>query len=278
MDEKIKATIHKIKLLAQQNPEFAQEMQKMFGGTTSVVHNNYEARIAHIEKYLGLDYYVDSMRSSVDYSFIQETDVKAQLISDNREMLRFRYGTRYHEIIFEEFCRYAQLQAEMLLNYFYYHKEPTIKEMIAHIKKYNPNAEINDKISTLVSISFNTKLWAVCSEFQLKNVRTTFDYIREVRNNQSHRNPNLEDFSIEEYQTELRESNIIQLKKDGSVDWTYIKNLKQENLASYNIYETKIKKSQKFKFYNYLMWLNKKPFDEIIERLQELVNCVKNNI
>ena len=35
MDEKIKSTVHKIKLLAEQNPEFYQEMQKLFGKTAS---------------------------------------------------------------------------------------------------------------------------------------------------------------------------------------------------------------------------------------------------
>lgn len=35
MDEKIKSTVYKIKLLAEQNPEFYQEMQKLFGKTAS---------------------------------------------------------------------------------------------------------------------------------------------------------------------------------------------------------------------------------------------------
>lgn len=275
MDEKIKATIEKIKLLSKQNEEFNQEMQKLFGKTVSASeYNNHDERIAHIEKYLGLDYYVDSINSIIDYSFIQEPDIREQLISDNREMLRFRYGTRFHEIVFEEFCRYAQLQAEMLINYFYYHKESTIKEAISHIRKYNSNAKIEDKISSLSSIAFSVKLWAFCDEFQLKKVKEIFDRIREVRNNQSHRSPKLKNFSIEEYQNELRAYRI-QLKPDGSVDWGY---MKQNDIVAYNVYMTKIKNTEDFKFYDYLIWLNKKPFDEIISRLQELVGCIKNNL
>ena len=275
MDEKIKATIEKIKLLSKQNEEFNQEMQKLFGKTVSASeYNNNDERIAHIERYLGLDYYVDSVGSIIDYSFIKEVDVRTQLISDNREMLRFRYGTRFHEIIFEEFCRYAQLQAEMLINYFYYHKDSTIQKAVEHIKKYNITAKIGDNTSTLASIAFSVKLWAFCKEFQLNKVQDTFDYVREVRNNQSHRNPGHKDFSIEEYQGKLRELKI-KLQSDGLIDWYYMKN---NDLARYNIYMDKIKKTDDYKLYNYLIWYNKKPFDEIIAKLQELANCVSKNI
>lgn len=275
MDEKIKATIEKIKLLSKQNEEFNQEMRKLFGKTVSALeYNNYDERIAHIEKYLGLDYYVDSMEALIDYSFIQEADVRAQLISDNREMLRFRYGTRFHEIIFEEFCRYAQLQAEMLINYFYYHREPTIKEAVNHIKKYNSKAKIDDNISSLASISFSVKLWAFCDEFQLKNVKETFEYIRKVRNNQSHRDPKLENFPIEKYQAKLRDCHIL-LQSDGTINWRY---MKQNDMVTYNIYMTTIKNSDDCKLYDYLIWFNKKPFDEIVSRLQKLSDCIKTNI
>ena len=279
MDEKIKATIEKIKLLSKQNEEFNQEMRKLFGKTIPASeYSNNDERIAHIEKYLGLDYYVDNMGAVIDYSFIQESDVRAQLISDNREMLRFRYGTRFHAIVFEEFCRYAQLQAEMLVNYFYYHKEPTIKDAISHIKRYNPNAKTDDNVLNLSAIAFNVKLWAFCDEFQLKDVKNIFGYnIREVRNNQSHRRPNQKDFSIEEYQAKLRER-YIPLKPDGEVDWYNLKKMKENDSILYNIYETKIKNSNDFKLYNLLIWVNKKPFDEIISKLQELADCVKTNI
>ena len=40
MDEKIKTTIEKIKLLAQQNSEFAKEMQTLFGKSETSVDFN----------------------------------------------------------------------------------------------------------------------------------------------------------------------------------------------------------------------------------------------
>ena len=45
MDEKIKSTVHKIKLLAEQNPEFYQEMQKLFGKTASASDVNMNLNI-----------------------------------------------------------------------------------------------------------------------------------------------------------------------------------------------------------------------------------------
>lgn len=276
MDDKLKATIHKIRLLAEQNPEFSEEMQKLFGKTDSAsVHSDsrHEERIEHIEKYLGLDYYIDSMQAVLDYSFVQSADVRAQLISDNREMLRFRYGTRFHKIDFEEFCRYAQLQAEMLINYFYFHKDSNIKDIIAHIKKHNPSAKIDEKTQSLAAISFSTKLWAFDKEFNLK-VKDTFDSVRDVRNNHSHRSPKIEDFSIADYQKELERQNI-KLKTDGSVDWY---NTKKNSEVAYNIYMSHIKKSEEFKLYNYKVFLVNKPFDTVIENLKVIAETVKTQI
>lgn len=274
MDEKLTATVNKIKLLAEQNPEFNQAMQKLFGNTASASsHFDYDERVSHIEKYLGLDFYTDSMPSVIDYSYIQEADVRAQLISDNREMLRFRYGTRFHEILFEEFCRYAQLQAEMLINYFYYHKEPTVAAAIIHIKKYNTNAKIDNSSPTLTSIPFSTKLWAFCDEFQLKKAKESFDFVRDVRNHQSHRNPTVQDFSFFDYQKKLLDWGI-QLKSDGLFDFYKTK----ENILAYNIYESKVKNKPEFKLYQYYAWFNKKPYDEVISRLKEISETVCNNI
>lgn len=276
MDEKIISTINKIKLLAEQNPEFSQAMQKLFGKTVSASEhfsNQQENRIDHIEKYLGLDYFVDSMNAIIDYSFIQELDVRSQLISDNREMLRFRYGTRFHKVDFEEFCRYVQLQAEMLINYFYYHKDSSIKDAINHIKKFNPSAKIDDKNSTLASISFSTKLWAFNDEFSLK-IKDIFDLVRDVRNNQSHRNPKFDDFSISKYQQDLERQNI-KLKSDGFVDWY---STKKNSEIAYNIFVTRIKKTEEFKLYNYKIFIINKPFDTIIEKLKIVANTVKSQL
>lgn len=273
MDEKLIITVKKIKLLAEQNEEFRLEMQKLFGNTVSAsVVNCNDRRISHIEKYLGLDYYVDSMESIIDYTFINKPEIREKLISDNREMLRFRYGTRSHKVDFEEFCRYAQLQAEMLLNYFYSAKDITIQNIILHLKRYNTKANIPDSTASLSAISFGVKLWAYDGEFKL-SIRDTFDHIRDVRNNQSHRSPQMEDFSVKDYQKKLLAWKIV-LKSDGTFDWYQTK---QDTLA-YNIYESKVKGTKDFALYNYFLWYNNKPYDEIEEKLKTLSASVKTNL
>lgn len=273
MDEKLLSTIKKIKILSEQNSEFRQEMQKLFGKTVSAsVVKDDDRRISHIEKYLGLDYYVDSMESIIDYSFINEDEVRDKLISDNREMMRFRFGTRSHKVDFEEFCRYAQLQAEMLLNYFYSTKDVSIQNIISHIKQYNPKANISDGSTSLSSISFSVKLWAYDSEFKI-NIRESFDHVREVRNCQSHRTPKKDNFSIEAYQKKLLDWRI-SLKTDGTFDWFQTK----QNALAYNIYESKVKNTKDFALYNYLLWYNNKPYDDVVEKLKSLASSVKNNL
>jgi len=243
----------------------------MMGGAASVV-NNDDRRISHIEKYLGLDYYLDSMESIIDYSFIKESDIRENLISDNREMLRYRFGTRSHKVDFEEFCRYAQLQAEMLLNYYYSIEDNTIENIISHIKRYNANAIISDNTKSLTSISFRVKLWAYEGEFHI-NVKDTFDHIREVRNNQSHRTPQNKSFSVEAYRKKLLDWNIV-LRNDGAFDWYQTK----KDKVAYNIYESKVKNTREFELYNYTLWYNNKPYDDIVDKLRNLSQSVKNNL
>ncbi len=159
MDDKLKSTIDKIEQLAKQNSEFDKELRKRLNiaSYTHVIYGD-EDRIKRIEKYLGLDYYVDSKDSNVDYSFIQIIDVRNQLISDNREMMRFRYGTRYHEIDFDEFCRYAHFQVEMLLNYYYdMICQYDLNSIKKHIEHYNPGYNI-ENAKSLGAISFLIKL------------------------------------------------------------------------------------------------------------------------
>ena len=101
----MKSTLDKVIRLARQNSEFDAELRKALMITAPSNQAKVDdSSLKHIEKYLGLDYYVDSQNSSVDYCFVDMADVRAQLISDNREMMRFRYGTRYHEIDLHEFC------------------------------------------------------------------------------------------------------------------------------------------------------------------------------
>ena len=275
MDEKLKTTINKIVRLSKQNSEFDLELRKALGiGTSAYSSLPSEKRIEHIEKYLGLDYYVDNQNSIIDYSFIQDTDVRAQLVSDNREMMRFRYGTRYHAISFDEFCRYANLQAEMLLNFFYDKKEDTLDKIIEHIKKYNPTAYISDKTNSLGGIAYNVKLWAFNKEFNLDYITNNIlDYIRKVRNDSSHRSPENEEKSIYDYRKQL--INIgMPLQSNGEVNTFKL----EEGSTKHRVYNTVVKKSNWYYEYLYLIWLHEESFDSVIYAIESLKHTVRSNL
>lgn len=272
MDEKLKSTIDKIVQLSKQNSEFDAELRKRLDITSSAKTVYDEERIARIEKYLGLDFYVDTKTSNVDYSFIKLPDVKAQLISDNREMMRFRYGTRYHEIDFAEFCRYAHFQIEMLLNYYYdIANKSDLNSIKEQIKYYNPTAIGVEKAKSLGAISYNTKLWAFNNEHKInRNLREICENLRKVRNELSHRSISEDKIRIYSYQKHLKEQGFpLNKKGDVSLNWKD----KEADKELKELYNSQINNSEDYKHYKYLIWYHGTPFDDIVNDLNEIA-CV----
>jgi hypothetical protein len=273
MDEKLKSTIDKVVRLANQNAEFGTELRKRLGTDASATFDasTETERIKRIEKYLGLDYAVDTRNSVVDYSFVKMPDVYSQLVSDNREMLRFRYGTRYHKIDFDEFCRYAHLQVEMLLNYFYDIKNSSdIKSIKDHIKRYNPVVKI-DTATDLSSIAFNAKLWAFSNEMHLDNkLKELIENLRLARNEQSHRST-FKSFDADDYNHKLKEFDI-PLLSDGKIDWRLL----TLDHVKYNIFCTELKKD--YPKYTFMLWYPYQPFDDIIGHLKDFAQIVSTKI
>lgn len=271
MDENLKSTINKIVQLSKQNPEFGTELRKRLDITTSAKSIYDEERIVRIEKYLGLDFYIDTKTSNVDYSFIKLPDVKAQLISDNREMMRFRYGTRYHEVDFAEFCRYAHFQIEMLLNYYYdIANKSDLNSTKEQIKYYNPKAEGIENAKSLGGISYSAKLWAFKNEYRINY--NLCENLRKVRNELSHRSVSEDKISIDSYQKYLKEKGIpINKKGDVSLNW---KN-KEVDKELKELYNNQIKDSEDFKHYKYLIWYYGTPFDDIVNGLNEIASVIR---
>lgn len=75
------------------------ELQRRFGNSAS------NPDIQRIEKYLALDYTIDSVSERIDYSFVIDEVLRMKLVSDWREMLRYRCYVRKHKPDFMEFCR-----------------------------------------------------------------------------------------------------------------------------------------------------------------------------
>lgn len=274
MDEKLKSTIDKIVQLSKQNPEFDAELRKRLNITSSAKSVYDEDRIVRIEKYLGLDFYVDTKTSNVDYSFIKLPDVKAQLISDNREMMRFRYGTRYHEIDFAEFCRYAHFQIEMLLNYYYdIANKSDLSSIIEQIKYYNPKAEGVEKAKLLGAIPHNVKWWAFNNEHKINwDLREMCENLRKVRNELSHRSVSEDKICINSYQKHLKEQGF-SLNKKGNVSLNWKDKEADKELKE--LYNRQIKDSEDYKRYKYLIWYYGTPFDNIVSGLNEIADVIR---
>ena len=271
MDEKLKSTIDKIVQLSKQNPEFDAELRKRLNITSSAKSVYDEERIVRIEKYLGLDFYVDTKTSNVDYSFIKLPDVKAQLISDNREMMRFRYGTRYHEIDFAEFCRYAHFQIEMLLNYYYdIANKSDLNSIKEQIKYYNPKARGVENAKSLGAISYSTKLLAFNKEYRIDY--NLYENLRKVRNELSHRSVSEDKTSIDSYQKHLKEQGFpLNKKGDVSLNWKD----KEADKELWELYDNQIKDSEDYKHYKYLIWYYRTPFDDIVNGLNEIAGVIR---
>lgn len=278
MDENLKSTIDKIVQLSKQNQEFDTELRKRLKITSSAKSVYDVERIANIEKYLGLDFYVDTKTSIVDYSFIKLPDVKAQLISDNREMMRFRYGTRYHKINFAEFCRYAHFQIEMLLNYYYnIANKSDLNSIKEQIKKYNQKkADDVEKANSLESISYSIKLWAFLTEFfNNTNDYYIYNYLRNVRNELSHRSVTEDKISINSYQQSLKDQGFI-LNKKGNVSLNWKNKEADKDLKE--LYNSKIKDSNKYKQYTYLIWYYGTPFNDIVNGLNRIASVISTKL
>ena len=268
--EQLEKLLRFIKLLVDEpgNEEFAANLRKMLGINPPGL-NVDKKKIDEIEKYLGLDYHLDSASPIIDYSFVKDDYTKVQLISDNREMLRYRFGVRSHKIDFAEFCRYAMLQVEQLLNYFYKTNFVSVEEITYYV---NENVEWTKTINveSASSLSLAIKLSAFSKSLSKKH-RDTLDFSREVRNEQSHRGKESTDKDIKKFRNRLKDLGL-PLTRDGEVHWTGIKDNK-ELIDKYNT----IPKAEYWK-YRFLLWYNREPFDEVVSALEEISNQVKETL
>ena len=258
------------------NEWFIEELQKMVGvpekTKSSVIFQN--GKIDSIEKYLGIDFKVDSMHPVVDFSFVKNEELRNQLIADNREMLRYRYGVRAHTIDFEEFCRYVIMQVELLLNYYYSTKTSDTEEAKALILTHYDKARL-ESAKTVNEIALAAKLIAYTNQYGLKDVNSTLNYVRDVRNAQSHRGIEEEDAEFVYKIRKMLQQRNYPLTKEGEVDWW---NLKKNNEQQYNIFCNTIQSTPEYKRYKSLLWRKRKPFSEVLYKLEKLAEHIKNNI
>lgn len=248
------------------NEDFVKGLRKLLD--VPIHDSSGNKQLTDIEKYLGLDYHLDSATPDIDYSFIKDENVRNQLTSDYREMLRYRYGVRSHKVDFFEFCRYAMLQVEQLLNYYYKNNFDTNDEIKNYINEHVTNMKI-ESLDSLKSLSLAIKLYALYCEKGDGRIKAVLDYTREVRNEQSHRTQNEDTGFIKEYRIKLINMGF-PLTKDGEIYWNGIK----DNEALVQKYESLDK--TELKAYRYQLWRFREPFEEVINSLHQTANRVKS--
>lgn len=195
MDEKTKSTVYKIKLLAEQNPEFYQEMQKLFGKTASAsdinINSNISSDIIAIRSALEI-----RANASITYSFVKYERQRDQLIIDNLRMENAALNLQVPEADrFYVFCVNAFYQVENIVNYFYDTAFPEIESLLKEIE-YATQDEKNDfrfrrtgKEQNVGSIPVVHKLNAFFNSYLPEEgfLKWSIGSLRQVRNEREHR-------------------------------------------------------------------------------------------
>lgn len=217
-----------------------------------------EPHIQNIEKYLSLDFNIDQVENA-DYSFIEEDYAREKLNADFREMLRYRFGTRGHKVDFAEFCRFAVLQIEMLVNYYYdkkYNKDIVSiqKALLADNSKINPQAKL------VSEIPLKTKIYGLKKEFGWTPFYiNVYLHSIDIRNRQSHR-------SLIAYADRIKETEELFRAKGLMLDNGYIDYDKAQGIVS----------KKDLNEYKFEKWSDKMPFEEVTAGISRLSNIIKS--
>ena len=238
------------------NGEFAEGLRKLVGGQPSTASDR---KVEKIEKYLGLDYGIDSI-SNPDYSFVRDDRVRNILDADYREMLRYIYGTRGHSVDFVEFTRFVNLQMEMLVNFYYDWKyDGDLQRIVDAIQP-----SLIYKISTpssLAALSLNSKINGLKGEFSwsFSDIAVYLNIIS-VRNDASHRSVESIDEAIDGKNREI--SRLEQKAVRSEYETSRLESLKKE--------------AERLR--NFRKWLSPLPYGEVYSALKTLAAKVREAV
>ncbi len=281
-EEQITGLIEKINNVISQAPEFKDRLKKeLFGDVvlneTSFRDNSQDKeldkKISAITQYLALDNQLDRAVSTIDYSWVADEFTREQLFADFREMLRYRWNCRSHKADFLEFCKFAHFQNEGLINYFFRKKcNNDIDTIKRHILHFLPETNGLDYIYSLETINFSTKLIVYYKESKENNklpftVKSRIDIIRNIRNEQNHRN-------INEYSDEL---DIFVYRKELESKGLSFNRYNELEYSDSIDYRNELKTSD-YKEYLKIVYINNKYFDLVFDALKQFSENIKHNI
>lgn len=196
MDEKIKSVIDKIRLLAKQNPEFAKEMQALFGksesSTTDLpILTSVSSDVSAIRSALEI-----RATESLKYSFVKVQRLRDQLVIDNLRMENAALNLQEKESDrFYVFCVNAFYQIENILNYYYHILYPNINDLLSEIERATSadpekfQFKRTNKENSVVDIPVYYKITAICNSLFLDNlqIKVILNNLRRIRNDGEHR-------------------------------------------------------------------------------------------
>lgn len=195
MDDKIKRTIEKIKLLANQNPEFAKEMKALFGKSESSsdlpILTSVSSDVTAIRSALEI-----RATESLKYNFVKVPRLRDQLIIDNLRMENAALNLQEKESDrFYIFCVNAFYQLENIINYYYHVMFPNVNDLLNEIEiatsrdpeEFQFKRKGNEK--TVVDITVYYKITAICNSLFTDNLqlKMTLNNLRKIRNEGEHR-------------------------------------------------------------------------------------------
>ena len=195
MDDKIKTTIEKIKLLANQNQEFAKEMKKIFGKSESSsdlpILTSVSSDVSAIRSALEI-----RATESLKYIFVKVPRLRDQLIIDNLRMENAALNLQEKESDrFYIFCVNAFYQLENIINYYYHVMFPNVNDLLNEIEiatsrdpeEFQFKRKGNEK--TVVDITVYYKITAICNSLFTDNLqlKMTLNNLRKIRNEGEHR-------------------------------------------------------------------------------------------
>ncbi|GAA4059617.1 hypothetical protein [Flavobacterium chungnamense] len=167
----------------EENLWFRERLESKFSIKSNLNNPDIVNKLNAIQKYLMIDGV-----EVIDYSEIKNENVRNQLYRDCIEMSKYRLGKINNTINFDEYCRYAHMQAEELLNFFYITKHVDLSKVV-EILKINADYTPSSLPKNIHSIPYSYKLNAFIKlnglDYKLKYY---LDFISKLRNEISHRN------------------------------------------------------------------------------------------
>lgn len=279
----------------------------------SLIKNDFvrlNKRIKDIEKCLGIDFQFDE-QIQIDYDFIGDALIRDKITAYYREMLRYQFGTRNHKVCFGEFCRFATIQLEFMLNYFFaderkieliqslldeiaeklQRKDNGIKDLDYYKKEIHENPSVyisNISLSKKSRKFYDTYLDS--KRIGDNKISYVSFLVADMRNRKSHGSVSTIDPYENEYLTDKEKDTMGEYSQrlNEKIE-EYNKNNKErntiifegDNLKVYNKMQEpmRIIPAQIWEIYSKMkkyIWINKKPFDEVLQLLRIVAGtCAK---